>query len=127
MRLLTFAGLRPQLFRREVAAGSSMKWVSVAEVLVVNGILIPVLILITENYSLRTAYWGPEGFAPSTARYPFFFITSAVKGSTSIPGLLSVDWQQVVLVVLILTDAVYAWSAIKSSRKREEPQTQQAR
>jgi len=103
-----------------------MKWVSLLEVLVVNAALIPLLALITENYSLRAAYWVPEGFASTTVRYPFFFITSAVKSSTRIPGLLSVDWQQVVLVVLVLTDAVYLWSSLKSGRRREAPQTAQA-
>jgi hypothetical protein len=99
-----------------------MKWVALAEVVVVNAVLIPLLALITENYGLRTAYWGTEGFTSTTVRYPFFFITSAVKGSTHIPGILSVDWQQVVLVVLIVTDAVYVWSAMKSRRRREAPQ-----
>jgi hypothetical protein len=94
-----------------------MKKLPLVEVLVVNAFLIPLLVLITENYSLRAAYWVSEGFTSTTVRYPFFFITSAVKGSTHIPGLLSVDWQQVVLVVLLLTDAVYAWSALKSSRR----------
>lgn len=93
-----------------------MKLVPLIEVVVINALLIPLLVLITENYGLRTAYWVAEGFTPSTARYPFFFITSAVKGSTSIPGLLSVDWQQVVLVLLVVTDAVYAWSTIKDAR-----------
>ena len=94
-----------------------MKWVSVLEVLVINAVLIPLFALITQNYALRTAYWGPEGFTPTTVRYPFFFITSAIKGSTTIPGLLSVDWQQIVLVVLVVTDAVFVWSAIKNRRR----------
>jgi hypothetical protein len=93
-----------------------MRLLSLIEVIIVNVVLIALLVLITENYGLRIAYWGPEGFTPTTVRYPFFFITSAVKGSTYIPGLLSVDWQQVILVVLIVTDAVYGWAAFKSSR-----------
>ena len=97
-----------------------MKLFPLLEVLVVNAFLIPLLALITENYSLRTAYWGSEGFTSTTVRYPFFFITSAVKGSTRIPGLLSVDWQQVVFLVLVVSDAVYVWSAVKSSRRPGE-------
>ncbi len=95
-----------------------MKVLPLLEAVVVNAFLIPLLALITENYGLRAAYWGSEGFTFTTVRYPFFFITSAVKGSTRIPGLLSVDWQQVVLLVLIVTDAVYVWSAVKDGRKR---------
>jgi len=94
-----------------------MKLLPLLEVLVVNALLIPLLALITENYGLRAAYWSSEGFASTTVRYPLFFITSAVKGSTNIPGLLSVDWQQVVLLVLVLTDAVFVWSAVKSARR----------
>jgi hypothetical protein len=102
-----------------------MKKLPLVEVIVVNAILISLLALITQNYALRMAYWGKpqDGFTPTMTRYPFFFITSAVKGSTHLPGLLSVDWQQVVLVVLILTDAVYLWSSIRSGRRRDVSQT----
>jgi hypothetical protein len=88
------------------------------EAIIVNAILIPLLLLITKNYDLRTAYWLSEGFTPTTVRYPLLMITSAVKGSTRIPGLLSVDWQQVIAVILVVTDATYAWSAYKSNRGR---------
>ena len=93
------------------------------EAIVVNAILIPLLYLITKNYDLRTAYWLSEGFTPTTVRYPLLMITSAVKGSTRIPGLLSVDWQQVIALLLVLTDATYAWSAFKSSRGRTVQET----
>jgi len=97
-----------------------MKLLPLLEVLVVNAILIPLLALITQNYALRMAYWARpgDGFTPTMTRYPLFFITSAVNGSTNIPGLLSVDWQQVVLLVLIVTDAVYVWSAVRDGRRR---------
>jgi hypothetical protein len=93
------------------------------EAIVVNAILIPLLVLITKNYDLRTAYWLSEGFTPTTARYPLLMITSAVKGSTRIPGLLSVDWQQVIALILVVTDGTYAWSAYKSSRGRTIQET----
>jgi hypothetical protein len=96
-----------------------MKRLPLVEVLAVNALLIPLLVLITENYGLRTAYWASEGFASTTVRYPLFFITSAVRGATHIPGILSVDWQQVVLLVLVVTDAVYVWSARKGARLHE--------
>lgn len=95
-----------------------MKLLPLLEVLVINAFLIPLLVLITENYGLRNAYWGPEGFTFTTVRYPFFFITSAVKGQTSIPGILTVDWQQVVAFILVVTDVVYVWSAMKGSGRK---------
>jgi hypothetical protein len=54
-----------------------MKRLPLAEVIVVNAILIPLLVLITQNYALRMAYWARpgDGFTPTMTRYPFFFIT----------------------------------------------------
>lgn len=98
-----------------------MKLLPVIEVLVVNAFLIPLLALITENYDLRSAYWASEGFTSTTVRYPFFFITSAVRGTTHIPGLLSVDWQQVVLFVLIVADGVFALGLYRSRRAASPP------
>jgi hypothetical protein len=94
-----------------------MKLAQLAQVVVVNALLIPLLALITENYALRAAYWGHENFTYNMVRYPFLFITSATNGSTHIPGLLSIDWQQVVLVVLVLADGWFVWSALKSRRR----------
>ena len=97
-----------------------MKLLSLAEVLVVNVILVALLFWITGDYSFRTAYWGTMSFNPATARYPLFLITSAAKGSTSIPGLLTVDWQQVVALVLLLTDAVYLSNMLRSRRGAQQ-------
>lgn len=92
-----------------------MKVLPLVEVLFVNAVLLAILVLITGNYGLRLEYWVHEGFTPHMARYPFFFITSATNGSTSIPGLLSVDWQQVLVVVVVLVDLVYYLSVVKST------------
>jgi len=94
-----------------------MKLAALAEVLVVNAILIPLLALITENYGVRAAYWRSEHFTSTMVRYPFFFITSAVNGSTHIPGILSVDWQQIVLLVIVLVDGWFVWSELKGMRR----------
>jgi len=94
-----------------------MKLLPFLEVLVINALLIPLLALITENYGLRAAYWTSEGFASTTVRYPLFFIASAVKGSTRIPGLLSVDWQQVVVLLLVVVDGLFVFSALRSRRQ----------
>ncbi len=93
-----------------------MKLLPLLEVLFANAVLIALLLWMTGDYGYRTAYWGPEGFTPTTVRYPLFLITSAVKGSTSIPGLLTVDWQQIVLVLLVVTDAVYAYAVLHARK-----------
>jgi len=93
-----------------------MRLLALFEVLIVNVILIALLVWITGDYTYRAAYWGTEGFTPTMVRYPLFYITSAVKGSTSIPGLLTVDWQQVVLLLLVVTNAVYALSMFRSRK-----------
>jgi hypothetical protein len=100
-----------------------MNRLPLAQVVVVNAILIALLVLITENYGLRAAYWGSEGFTSNMVRYPFFFITSAARGPTHIPGLFSVDWQQVILVVLILADAIFALGVYRSRRPSQESGT----
>ncbi len=94
-----------------------MKLAELVQVLVVNAVLIPLLALITENYGRRAAYWRSEHFTSTMVRYPLFFITSATSGSTQIPGILSVDWQQVVIVVLVLMDGWFVWSALKQRRR----------
>ncbi|HVC27761.1 MAG TPA: hypothetical protein VND40_06325 [Nitrososphaerales archaeon] len=98
-----------------------MKLLPLVEALAINAFLIPLLLLISENYGLRAAYWVSEGFTASTVRYPFFFITSAVRGTTHIQGLLSVDWQQVVLFVILVADAVFALGFYRSGRAVDRP------
>jgi hypothetical protein len=97
-----------------------LKPLPLLEVLVANLVLIALFLWITADYSFRTAYWGTEVFTPTTVRYPLFLITSAVKGPvsnpTSIPGLLTLDWQQVVLLLIAVTDAVYLWSVLHVGR-----------
>ncbi len=93
-----------------------MKLLLLVEAIIVNVFLIALILWITGDYTFRDAYWGTESFDPTTVRYPLFFVTSAVKGSTSIPGLLTVDWQQVVVLVLVLADAVYLSGVFRSRR-----------
>lgn len=95
-----------------------MRLLPLLEVIGVNVVLVALFLWVTGDYAFRTYYWGTEGFAPATARYPLFFITSAAKGSTSIPGLLTVDWQQILALLLILTDVIYV-STLLRARRRE--------
>ena len=91
-----------------------MKLLPLVEVVFVNLVLIALLLSTTGDYGFRNRYWESEGFSPSTARYPFLLIASATNGSTNIPGLLTLDWQQVTVVLLVAVDLVYLWSAMKS-------------
>ncbi len=88
-----------------------MKIVSLIEIVVVNLVLLSLLAWVTADYSGRATYWTSEGFTSTTRRYPLLMITSAVKGSTFIPGLMTIDWQQVIVLILIVTDAIYLWKA----------------
>jgi hypothetical protein len=97
-----------------------VKLLPLLEVLVANLALIALFSWITGDYDFRASYWTTEAFTSATARYPLFLITSAMKGSTSIPGLLTLDWQQVVVLLLVVTDAVYAWSLL-AARRRAPP------
>ncbi len=103
--------------RKRGGARSLMRWVDVVEVLVINVFLIALLALVTENYGLRAAYWRSEGFAPTMTRYPLFFVTSAVKGATTVSGLISVDWQQVLVLILVAVDGLFAVSALRGRRQ----------
>jgi hypothetical protein len=104
----------------EGGGSCQMRLLSLIEVLVVNVLLVALLLWITGDYSFRTAFWASESFDPTTARYPLLLITSAVKGQTSIPGVLTLDWQQVAALVLVLTDAVYLSNVLRSRRAAQQ-------
>jgi hypothetical protein len=105
-----------------------VKVLPLLEVLVANLILIALFFWITADYDFRASYWATEVFTPTTVRYPLFLITSAVKPSTTIPGLFTLDWQQIIVLLLVVTDAVYIWSLLrplKGSRPAEPIQATQ--
>ncbi len=97
-----------------------MRVIRLFEVLVVNAILIALLLWVTGDYGFRASYWASEKFSSATTRYPLFLITSAAKGSTAIPGLLTVDWQQVVLLVLVVADLIYVRGLFLNSQRRPD-------
>ncbi|MDA4116845.1 MAG: hypothetical protein OK455_00680 [Thaumarchaeota archaeon] len=102
-----------------------MKIFSILEVVVVNAVLLALLAWVTGDYSTRADYWGPESFTPTMVRYPLFMITSAARGSTVIPGLLTVDWQQIIVLILVVTDVIYLWSATQHDREQNAQQALQ--
>ncbi|MGD0637636.1 MAG: hypothetical protein ABSA72_06330 [Nitrososphaerales archaeon] len=84
-----------------------MKVVSVAKIIIPNVVVLAMLWEVLQDQAGRLAYFRTLGFTPSTAYYPFFYITSAVDGTTRIQGLLTLDWAQVLAVVLVLFDAAF--------------------
>jgi hypothetical protein len=96
-----------------------LKLTSLINIAVFNGVAIIIAVLIYDDRVARIAYWHEMGFTASTAYYPFSYITSAVQGTDSIQGLLTVDWLQVILVVAVVVDASFAWGYLR--RKRALP------
>lgn len=94
-----------------------MKITSVINIIVFNGMALILAALVYSDRVWRLDYWQSLGFTPSTAYYPFFYVTSAVRGGATIPGLLTVDWIQVIIVVAAVIDGGIAFSAIRHRRK----------
>ena len=93
-----------------------MKGGSVLEVVVVNAVLLYLFWAVSADYAFRDGYWASMGFTPTTSLFPFALITSATSGQTSIPGLLTLDWHQVIAVILIVADALYLWAWLRARR-----------
>lgn len=93
-----------------------MKLTSVINMAVFNGVAVILAALVYSDRVYRISYWHSIGFTPSTAYYPFFYITSAVRGSTYIPGTLTLDWLQVILVITVVVDAVFALGVLRQRR-----------
>lgn len=98
--------MAPEQTAKEIAVSSEMKLSSVLNLAVFNGVGIVLAALVAEDQAWRLAYWRSMGFTPTTTYYPFFMSTSATNGLSSIPGLFTVDWLQVVLVVMAAVDAL---------------------
>jgi hypothetical protein len=78
----------------------------------VVGIILAYLIYGDRVY--RVNYWNAMGFVSTTSYYPFLYTTSAVKGAISIPGLLTVDWLQVIIVVMVIVDGMFAFGYLRN-------------
>ncbi|MDA4137108.1 MAG: hypothetical protein OK449_08975 [Thaumarchaeota archaeon] len=93
-----------------------MKLTSLINLAVFNGVAIILAALVYNDRVARIAYWHEMGFTANTAYYPLSYITSAVQGTDSIQGLLTVDWLQVILVVAVVVDASFAWGLLRRRR-----------
>jgi hypothetical protein len=100
-----------------------MRTIPIIEVIVVNAVLVFLFTQVSGDLVFRNNYWAAMGFYPTTTLYPLSLVTSAVKGQTSIPGLLTVDWEQVIVVVLVFADLVYFWSWYSARRRSARAQS----
>jgi hypothetical protein len=96
-----------------------MKVVLLAKILVSNVVVLAVIWTVLQDDAGRVAYFQSLGFTTSTAYYPFFYITSAVNGSAQIPGLLTLDWVQLLAVALIVLDISFALPFLRRGRSSE--------
>jgi len=94
-----------------------MKAALVAEIVISNAVILAMILAVLQDDSGRLAYFRSLGFTTSTAYYPFFYITSAVNGATRIPGLLTLDWVQILAAALILIDAGFV---LRLRRKKDQ-------
>jgi hypothetical protein len=102
-----------------VAPDPHLKLTSLINMVVFNGVALILIALIYDDRVFRINYWeGVLGFTPHTIYYPFFYITSAVQGSSYIPGTLTIDWLQVILVVMVVIDGNFALRLLR--RRRQE-------
>lgn len=98
-----------------------MKLTSLINLAVFNGIALILAVLVYDDRVWRLSYWESLGFTPTTHYYPFFFITSAVKGSSYIGGILTIDWLQVIIVAAAVVDAFIGLGVIKHRQAKPAP------
>jgi hypothetical protein len=95
---------------------------SVAYVVGSNVILLALIWWVFQDYAYRASYWRGMGFTPSTSYSPFFYVTTAVRGSTFIQGQLTLDWTQVLGALLVIIDVVFIIGALRvRSRPKAVP------
>jgi hypothetical protein len=93
-----------------------MKFDTMVKVAVPNLVILALIWEVVQDDAGRIAYFQSLGFTPSTHYYPFFYITTAVKGASYIPGLLTLDWVQVLAVVLLVLDLSYVLGYTRQQR-----------
>lgn len=85
--------------------------------MLINIILIVLSYLAAQDLSARAEYARSIGFTPSVAYSPLAFVLSSVGHGTNIPGLISFDWSQCLLILLILLDGSFAIEALRRGHR----------
>ena len=98
-----------------------MKFDTMVKIAVPNLVILALIWEVLQDDAARIAYFQTLGFTPSTHYYPFFYITTAVDGTTYIPGLLTLDWVQVLAVVLLLLDLSFIVGYMRRQRSMMAP------
>ncbi len=98
---------------RQMSNNRTVSLYSIAYIVGSNAILVLLIWWVFRDYAYRAAYWRSIGFTPSTAYWPFSFVTSAANGSTSIQGQLTLDWTQVLGALLVVIDVVFLIRVLK--------------
>lgn len=83
----------------------------------INIVLLALIAWVFGDRAYRDEYWRSMGFTPTTSYSPFFYITSAVNGSTYIQGQLTLDWTQVLGALLVIIDVVFVIGVIRGRRR----------
>ena len=92
-----------------------------ARIIVTNVVILAIILAVLRDDAGRLSYFQSLGFTTTTTYYPFFYITSAVNGSTYIAGELTLDWIQVLAVVLIVLDVGFLLPFLRSRLASEPP------
>ena len=106
---------------------SSWLWI-----IALNLLMLVAFYYIQQNIATREAYWllptechpdnGLSCFQPSIFRTFLFYVLSAdctvpaECGTTHIPGILTLDWSQVALLIAAIADILTVWPYIRRSR-----------
>lgn len=100
-------------------------FVSAIPFIIANIVILFLIYEIFQDYAYRLSYWRSMGFTPHTTYSLFFFVTTATKGSTYIPGQLTLDWTQVLAVILVIMDLSFLVGLLRH-RSRVRGQTPEA-
>ncbi len=98
-----------------------MKLYSFIQLVLINSVLIYLISLVRQDQSARLAYWSTIGFTPDTVYSVLSLKYPAVNGSVSIPGLATLDWIQLFLVIIVLIDVYYLFEVL-AHRSPKQPQ-----
>ena len=84
-----------------------MKLSSLVEAVFANAVLLYLISLVRDDQASRLGYWNSIGFSANPSYSLLTLRYSSLKGATSIPGLSTLDWVQVLIVALVLIDAYF--------------------
>ena len=95
-----------------------MKASTIFELVLLNVIVVYLVALVRSDQASRLQYWNSIGFSPSQVYSSFTLRYPAVSGTVSIPGLITLDWVQILLVFLVIVDVYQVASFVVGRRRR---------